>query len=264
MPQAARFQHANATLRAEPLSDAHGPIRLIWLHGWGQSRESLRPLAESLLNFGEAWLLDLPGHGEAPNPPRAYSPADYAELVHAWLATQPPCPTIVLGHSFGFRVAVHMASQRTNHLNALVAIAGAGVPRILNASQQVRKRYVTFLMATARRLKPVLGEGLLNTLRHRFGSNDYLNATPALRPTFVAVVNDDVSHLCPAVTQPVLLVYAENDTATPPSVGQRFKALLPDAALHILPHHNHHSVLAGGRHVVANLITSFIKQTVGI
>jgi pimeloyl-ACP methyl ester carboxylesterase len=259
VPQSTRFTHANATLRAEPLTEATGPVRLVWLHGWGQSREGVRALAESLVAVGESWILDLPGHGEAPNPPEAYSPAHYARLVSAWLATQPACPTIILGHSLGFRIAVHLAHQQTPTLIGLVALGGAGVPRALTARQQTRRNAIRWAIRAAKFIKPFLGEAPLTRLRQHFGSTDYLNVSPDLRPTFLAVVNDDVSALCPEVTLPTLLIYGESDTETPPSTAHRFAKLLPQAQLTLLPHQTHYSLLAGGRHVTAPLIRKFIQ-----
>lgn len=263
MPQSIRFESLGATLRAEPLTDAQGPLRLIWLHGWGRSREAMRPLADSLVAMGESWLIDLPGHGESPNPPSAYGPAEYARLVAAWLATQPACPTVILGHSLGFRVAVHLAHQQTATLAGLVAIAGAGVPRALSPRQHLRRRGIRLLLAFAKGLKPYLGEAPLARLRQKFGSTDYLNVSPTLRPTFLAVVNDDVTTLCPHVTLPTLLLYGTADTETPPSTGEKFQRLLPQSHLHVLPHQSHDSLIAGGRHVVAPLIKDFLKSLGG-
>lgn len=263
MSQSAPFEFSGATLRAEPLTEANGPLRLVWLHGWGQNRESLRAIATSLLDLGEAWLLDLPGHGDAPPPPHAFAPANYAQLVLAWLATQPACPTIVIGHSLGFRVAVHMAQQDPIDIKAIISIAGAGVPRILTSKEKTRRRAIRWSLKLARWIKPFLGEGPLNRLRQRFGSTDYRNSSNAMRPTFVAVVNDNVSSICPTLNQPALLVYGGKDTETPPSVGQRFNRLIPNSQLTILPHHTHYNLIGGGRHVVEPLIRNFIHALTG-
>jgi len=260
MPQSARFEYQGATLRVEPLTDAQGPLRLVWLHGWGQSREALRPLAESLLSEGECWLIDLPGHGEAPNPPQAYSPAHYAGLVSAWLATLPSQPTIILGHSVGFRVAVHMVSQHTVPLTALVSLAGAGVPRALSPKEQLRRKYVRLAIKAAKLIKPYLGEAPLQRLRQAFGSTDYLQVSEALRPTFLAVVNDNLTSLCGHVNLPILLIYGDAYTETPPSVAHKFQGLFAQAELHLLPPQTHYSLLQGGRHVVAPLIRAFLKK----
>lgn len=259
MPQSTRFDDAGLTLRAEPLNDAQGPLRLVWLHGWAHSRENTRTIAESLSPLGETWILDLPGHGEAPVPATASAPADFARLVAAWLATQPPTPTVIIGHSLGFRVAIHMAHQKVPSVRALVSLAGAGVPRALSPRQHLRRKLIRWALKFGKLLKPFVGEGPLNQLRQRFGSTDYNNVAPALRPTFLAAVNDNVTSLCPHINLPVLLVYGEADTETPPSVAHAFQKLLPQAHLHMLPHQSHNSLLAGGRHVVAPLIRRFLE-----
>ena len=261
MPQATRFEHPDvtgATLAAEPLNDATGPVRLVWLHGWGQSRESLRPLAGSLAHLGESWLLDLPGHGAAPLPPAAWAPRDYAELLLSWLATLPPMPTLLVGHSFGFRVAVWAAHLQPTTISGLVSLAGAGVPRRRTPKQHAKGWLVRQAINIAKLLQPLLGPGLLATLRERFGSRDY-RAAGALRPTFVRVVNDNVAPLCANIAQPALLIYGTDDTETPPDVGQTYARLLPHATLHTLPGVNHHSIYGPSRHVVARLIETHLK-----
>jgi pimeloyl-ACP methyl ester carboxylesterase len=259
MPAALTFTHAAHQLKAEPLTEAIGPLRLVWLHGWGQTRESLRPLAKALLPKGESWLLDLPGHGEAPTPTQAMAPAAYAQLVAAWLATLPPCPTLIIGHSFGFRVGLHLIAQRTPHIQALVAIAGAGIPRPLTPAEATRRRLIRWALKAAKGLSPLLGQGPQQALRQRFGSSDYLTVSAALRPTFLAVVNDDATALLPRVTCPVLLVYGSADTTTPPDLGAKFQRLLPHSQLIVLPHVNHFTILAGGQHLVAQHLRQFIS-----
>lgn len=259
MPQSSRFEYLGAMLRAEPLTDATGPIRLVWLHGWGQSRENLRPLATALINVGESWLIDLPGHGEAPPPPSAYSPASYAVLLNAWLATLPPCRTFLIGHSLGFRVAVHLALHNPGTIAGIVSIGGAGVPRSLSLKQFIRRRVIRGLMGTAKAIKPYIGEGALKALRVRFGSRDYLSAGEAMRPTFIAVVNDDVTGIAPHVHQPALLIYGEEDTETPPDVARKFNNLFKRSELHLLPHQTHYSLLASGRHITEKLIRTYLQ-----
>lgn len=258
MPQSSRFEHLGATLRVEPLTEASGPLRVVWLHGWGQSRENLRPLATALLNVGESWLIDLPGHGEAPPPPGAYGPAEFAQMLNTWLQTLPTCPTLVVGHSLGFRVALHMARQNPN-LTALVSIAGAGVPRSLSPREFTRRRFIRLLIALAKALSPVVGNGVLAAMRRRFGSRDYLAVGENMRPTFLAVVNDDATAFAPTLGQPSLLIYGSDDTETPPDVGQKFSRLLPQAELHVLPGFNHYNILVGGRHVTEKLIRNFLQ-----
>lgn len=257
---AAPFTQQGLSLQAEPLTDAQGPLRLVWLHGWGQSRQSLRPLANALVRHGETWLVDLPGHGTVPPPTAPCPPAAMASLVGAWLATLPPCPTIVVGHSMGFRVALHAAHQQLPNLCGIVALGGAGVPRQLSPKAKLRRWGIARLMRLGHRVKPLLGEGLLNHLRRRFGSRDYLACHAALRAMFVAVVGDDTTPLLPQIATPALLLYGADDEETPPDVGHTFKRRLPKATLEILPHLNHYTILTHGQHLVAQRVQGWLRS----
>ncbi len=261
MVGAAEFSHNGLALHAEPLTEGTGPVRLIWLHGWGQERGSLRGLAQSLLRLGEGWLIDLPGHGRviAPAKETDASPAAIAQLLAAWLATLPPCPTLILGHSMGFRVALHAAAQDLPNLNGFVALAGAGIPRQLPLKKRLRKWLIGGAMQLGHHVKPWLGEGLLNALRTKFGSRDYLGCPAPLRPMFIQVVRDDATALLPQITTPALLLYGAEDEDTPPDIGQTLQRRLPHATLHVLPYLNHYTLLTRGQPVVAQKIQEWLS-----
>ncbi len=256
------FTHQGLALHAEPLTDGTGPVRLVLMHGWGLERSSLRGLANSLLRQGECWLLDLPGHGRvaAPIANTDASPAAMAKLLSAWLATLPPCPTVLVGHSMGFRVALHAAAQSVPNLVGIVALAGAGVPRRLPFKKRWKRWLVRQLMRVGHLVKPLLGEGLLNQLRATFGSRDALNCPAALRPMFMQVVRDDASALLPTITTPALLLYGAEDEDTPPDVGQSLQRGLPHGRLHVLPHLNHHTLLTRGQAVVGYQMQEWLSS----
>jgi pimeloyl-ACP methyl ester carboxylesterase len=251
------FLHGNLVIVPEPLTESAGPLRVVVLHGWGNSRENIRPLATQLAALGEVWVVDLPGHGTSPAPAITTTPAMMAEAVNAWLATLPPCPTVVVGHSMGFRVAAHMAALQPKAFKGLVAVAGAGVPRPLTFKKRLRKVGIRLAIGMAKRFKSVLGDGVLTALRKKYGSRDYNAANPAMKPTFLAVVNDDITPLCSGLSMPVLLIYGSDDTETPPALGETLHKLLAASKFVVLPHHTHASVLEGGRHLVAREILTF-------
>lgn len=259
MPVAVPFTHAEMSLVAEALTESPGPLRVLVLHGWAHGRENTRPLATALAPLGEVWALDLPGHGTATVPKRALNPADMADLVEAWLATLPPMPLLIVGHSMGFRVAAHLGARKGTNVVGLVAVAGAGVPRPLTLKKRLRRKGIQLALAFAKRFKGLLGEGLLQALRRRFGSADYRAVSAAMRPTFLGMVNDDITPLAPQITAPTLLIYGTADTETPPELGEKLKALLPNARLLVLPHQTHTSLLEAGRHLVAREILAFAQ-----
>ena len=56
---------------------------------------------------------------------------------------------------------------------------------------------------------------------------------------------------------------ARDDRETPPEIGERLSALIPRAALSVLPGQDHYTVLGDGRHIVAKRMTDFMTQLGG-
>lgn len=257
------FTHNGLTFVLEPLTEAQGPIRLIWLHGWRSDKDALRPLAQSLLQLGESWLLETPGHGEAPLPTtddiRTLGPAAHAEALLAWIATLPPCPTFVLGHSMGFRTALHMAALNPTTIQGIVAIAGAGIPKPLKGKAALRAKWIKFLLTLGQNLRPVLGESVINAVRKRYESTDGRSCPERLKPLFRAMVRDDASALLPLIERPALLLYGAEDTDTPPALGRLMASKMAQAQFAELPNLNHYTILTQGRHVVAERVLGFVR-----
>ena len=59
------------------------PAHLVFLHGWGGSRESLRGIGTLFQHAFRVHLIDLPGFGDAPPPPPDWDTIHYTDLVQA-------------------------------------------------------------------------------------------------------------------------------------------------------------------------------------
>jgi pimeloyl-ACP methyl ester carboxylesterase len=92
------------------------------LHGWGRDHHDF----DEVLNGLDAVALDLPGYGVAPEPPEPWSTLEYADWVAPVLDELGSGPVVLAGHSFGGRVAVHLAAEaeratgRQGRIGALV------------------------------------------------------------------------------------------------------------------------------------------------
>jgi pimeloyl-ACP methyl ester carboxylesterase len=215
---------------------------------------ALYPLAQSLAAYGNSFVLDFPGFGASPPPPSHWATADYADHVAKWLESTPPSCRIWIGHSFGCRVGLQLAARHPHLLSGLVLIAAAGLRPKRSVRQQSRfllKRY------SFRIVRSMAGEGaLVNALRSRVGSSDYKSAG-ALRPILSRVVTEDLSEIAKSVKAPVILIYGENDTDTPPEMGRRLQSFIAGSQLIILKDFDHHTVLTDGRHQLVSSVKSF-------
>lgn len=64
-----------------------------------------------------------------------------------------------------------------------------------------------------------------------------------MRAIMSKVVNEDLTPLLSSVSKPTLLIWGENDTATPISDAKKMEQLIPDAGLVSFPGCGHYSFL---------------------
>lgn len=92
-----------------PGGNPDGPALLL-LHGWRRSRiDSIRRLPWLLPHVRFACVMDLRGHGEAPQGPSTLGPADAADACAA-VRAHPGVPWILAGHSLGASIALRAAA----------------------------------------------------------------------------------------------------------------------------------------------------------
>lgn len=227
------------------------PRHLVFLHGWGLTRDSLRGIAILFQHAYRVHLVDLPGFGEAAAPPADWDTNRYADLVARYLAAHVHGSVVLIGHSFGGRVAVRLASRRPPNLAGVALLAVPGLPNRQWSRTRLRRIGIRWLRRVLRALTPVTGEAPLAWHTRRFGSKDYLAAGP-LRSVLVRTVTEDLRESVLRSVCPFLLVYGTDDTETPPWLGFAYRALMPDrATFDVLPHKDHHLYSGTGAHLCA-------------
>lgn len=250
------FTANNAEHFFESLNEGSAPV-LYWGHGWGQDHKAFMPLVQSLQAFGAHYALDFPGFGKSPRPQESWDTADYADTIAAHIKQSNQAPIIWIGHSFGGRVGVQLASRHPELIKGLVLIAGAGLKR---KRSPLKALYFKARIGLYKGLKKLIPLGLSQEwLQSKFGSRDYKSAGK-MRDIFLSVISEDLTEQAAKITAPTLLIYGENDTETPPEFGQRYRDLIKNSTLHIMPDLDHYSVLGSGRHQLANLLQGFIKD----
>ena len=210
----------------------HGspPFRVLALPGWLHQASDWDAALRSL-DVGSV-ALDLPGFGGAtPEPDEAMGSAGYADGVEpvleelAGIGTE---PVVLAGHSFGGRVAVHLAARRPDLVAGLVL---TGVPRLVAPAGPSTKPAASYRMARWLHRRGVLPDAKMEELRRKSGSADYRNApSVTMRNVLVAVTNEVYEEQLRQLACPVELVWGVDDTAAPVADARRAAALLGDGA----------------------------------
>ena len=243
------------------IGDPDAPLRFVWMHGWGHHHRFMEPMAKYWNKEAHNILLDLPGFGQSPPPKQPWDVADYATAVEQLLSgMKNEKPTVLIGHSFGCRVALHMAVRETNRYKSLVLIAPAGLKMKRTYLSRLKSTIIKWFYRSIKGLDRLTGWDFKKKWANRLGSADYRAAQGVMRDILVKTVNENLSETASKVKIPVLLMTGSNDPHTPPDFVHRYARLIPDSDPHILQGEEHNSILLKGRHQVNHLIERFLRQ----
>jgi pimeloyl-ACP methyl ester carboxylesterase len=218
---------------------------VLMLHGWGANSGLIWPLAEKLAPLGyRCYVPDMPGFGQTPAPPAAWSVHDYVKWTIAYLDDNQLDEIYLFGHSFGGRLGLVLGAEYSDRLIKMVLADSAGVSSPPSSAGQLRLRLYRAALNTLQAigLKPQ-AEHLRTWYNNRYGSADYKAVTGVMRETFVKVVNEDLLPYAARVKLSTLLFWGSADTDTPLWQGQLLEKTIPDAGLVVWEGAGHYSYL---------------------
>ena len=222
-----------------------GTPAVLALHGWRRDHRDFDGVFSSGI---DAVALDLPGFGSAPAPEKVWGSPEYADAVAAVLGEM-QARVIVVGHSFGARIAVHLAASYPDRISGLV-LSGAPLHRSPGARTNPR---LGFRMGRAMASRGLIKEQTMEALRQRYGSEDYRAASGVMREVLVRTLAEDYSAVLAAVRCPVELVWGDNDTAAPLAIAEQLKVDFPDA---------HLAVCSGAGHLTPVTVPGALRAAV--
>jgi len=104
-----------------------GKNTILLLHGWGQSHAFWQNVISRFSKEYHLFVLDLPGFGLSQEPPGIWSIKEYAGFVHEFVSTLHISAPIIIGHSFGGRIATVYAAEYP--IKKLVLYSNGGLPQ---------------------------------------------------------------------------------------------------------------------------------------
>ena len=208
---------SDGALFAEGYGD--GPPRVLALHGWGRRGSDFGP---SLADF-DALAVDLPGFGATPAPEAVLGAEGYARLV-APVLDDFQAPPVVVGHSFGGRIAVCLAAAYPDRVGSLI-ISGAPLVRLAPG----RKPSPTYRLLRFLNQVGLIGDVRMEEIRRSRGSADYRAATGVMREILVKVVNESYEEELAGLKSRVILLWGEDDDEVPVAVAERSLRIIRQA-----------------------------------
>ena len=212
--------------------------------GWGTNFEMYEVVANAISDEYRVILFDFPGFGKTKEPEESWSVEQYASFFLDFLHALDVEEVTLIGHSYGGRVIIEVASNELFKPNVekIVLVDSAGVmpqrSSSANAKTKAFKAWKKFITLPA--IHALFPE-VIDFWISKQGSEDYRNASPVMKGALVKAVNYDQQHLMAAIAAPTLLIWGENDDATPVSDGKAMEEKFQDASLVVMPGCGHFS-----------------------
>jgi pimeloyl-[acyl-carrier protein] methyl ester esterase len=244
-------------------------LPIVMLHGWGMNLRVFDLLRADLAEQ-ETWAIDLPGHGRSP----WWSAAAYFEEQQQAVLAQLPPRCVLLGWSFGAKLALAIAAAEPQRVAALVLLAAS--PKFAQGEDWPQGMDRQALRAFDAILRQDWQHTLMDFIALQLrGSRNAGEAQQAIEAALAAqgaprreallagmalLDSVDLRALVPRIAQPTLVVAGHNDRVTPPAAAHWLGSSLMNARVvevaragHAPMVSHHAEVAAAIRGFLANL-----------
>lgn len=206
---------------------------LIFLHGWGQNIQMMEPLSKRFNNKFNTLILDLPGFGKSEEPKEIWSIYDYANCVNDIVKKLKINNPILLGHSFGGKIALVYAS--IYDVDKLVVFGSPFCKEIKELP--LKTKIYKFVKKT-----PIL-KVFAKSLANLIGSKDYKNSSGIMRSIMVKHVNLDIIEDVKKIKASTLIIWGDKDDAVNVSRAYELEKLIKDSGVVVYENATHYAYL---------------------
>ncbi|MFZ4545497.1 MAG: alpha/beta fold hydrolase, partial [Saprospiraceae bacterium] len=232
---------------------------IVLMHGWGCDIHIFAQLEAFLNQHFKVYNIDFPGFGKSQEPPVVWGTAEYEMHFKEFLKALHIENPILIGHSFGGRIAIRVAKDTPIPKMVLMGSAGIKPTRSIEYYFKVYSFKLLKFFAQLPVIYTLFGKEMIESRRKKAGSADYQKASDIMRGTLSKVVNEDLRHFMPKIKASTLLIFGENDTATPVADARIMEKMIPDAGLVVMKNAGHY-VFLDQRDQVHAIINNFLAK----
>ncbi len=224
---------------------------IVLLHGWGGNYQSLLPIYSAFDDYN-ILSLDFCGFGQSDKPTADFTIFSYCEIVASLLKYLNLTNVILVGHSFGGRVALILSETNKDIVKKLILIDSAGLKPRFSAKK-------TFKVFRYKVNKKLVAHNLRNAkCLEKYGSADYKKLSADEKKVFSRVIGQDLSDFAKKIEQETLILWGEKDKDTPLYMAKKLHKYIKSSKLFVIKSAGHFSYL-DNKQAVINIIKEFLK-----
>ena len=191
---------------------------ILFLHGWGCNYTYFTNIASKIDN-ANCLLIDLLNFGKNEIIEKPLTFNDYIDSIVAFLKEKQIKINIIIGHSFGGKLAIYL----TKYIDVSSLILFA--PSIYNKRRGLKYYSKILFYKIIKRIKK------FKKYLNKFGSDDYKYLSGFMKKTMSNIINFSVDEQVKKYNNPIILIFGINDKTTPIYLAKKIKRRAKDAYL---------------------------------
>jgi pimeloyl-ACP methyl ester carboxylesterase len=252
-----------------------GDPRYFLVHGFGDCSGSWGRFARRLSITGAAAAIDLRGHGDSERDPEGtYDPLHYFDDVTSALRALDLSGIVLVGHSMGAAIAIHVATRCADRVRALVLVDGGPYIR-RTALTRVRAGFVSqpwnyrtveeYSLRLETKLRHASPSLLHEVARSSMSPNACggwtLKCDPDLARGPAYIDDEALSRTLSRVSCPVLLIRGAASAALSRTAAGKLLGEIPNGRLQCVPNAGH-AVMLDNPDGLAACVSAFADELV--
>ncbi len=207
----------------------HKGKEVVVLHGWASDMREWKNAAEILAKKHKVWLINLPGFGGSDDPGESWKLQDYVRTVTEFISVNNIHKPVLIGHSFGGRIAAMVSSSTECEKLIVVDAAALIFPSIKSKSYGMALKFLAKIWHL-----PIIPKSF-----SAYHAREDIENAYRLLPWFIKVVGENIKEDLRKIKVPTLIVWGLWDTALPIWEGYVLAKLISGAKLKIMPYSTH-------------------------
>jgi len=214
---------------------------IVILCGWRLTSDKYEPLRKVLKDRNyQVYIPPMPGFAENNPINRVMTLDDYVKYVENFLISKKITRLLLVGHSFGGRIAIKLAVKRPQLIDKLILTGTPGYNPVRGIKIQfffLISKIGNFFFSVFHLSK--LATSAKKLLYRLAGSSDYPQTSGYLRDSFKIITREPLENLMKQIRVPTLLVWGEEDRIVPVKIAQRMSKVIKLSRLVIIPNARH-------------------------
>lgn len=184
--------------------------KIIILHGWGANSNRFTKIKLLLEKQSyKVYTPDLPGFGKSPLPQTPFFMDDYTAFLSKYIKDNNLKSYVLIGHSFGGRVAALFASNNPPGLKKLVLVAPSGIKHFSAKA---------FLFRPVAKIGSIIfkNNDLFRKILYKIArEKDYLKASPIMKQTMANILAHNLLPYLSKIEVFTLIIWGDKDSFVP-------------------------------------------------